>query len=79
MRTGHAIHGHGLDADKLWSRLRTRCGHGLITDADWTRTGSRKIPGRYADTNVAILWTFPDAAGKLPGCCADVARKLFGD
>ena len=28
---------------------------------------------------MAILWTFPDAAGKLPGYCADVAQRLFGD
>ena len=28
---------------------------------------------------MAILWTFPDVAGKLPGYCADVAQRLFGD
>ena len=74
-----AMCGCGQFAD--WTRAWTDHGQFMVTD--WTRTDSRKIPGRCADTSVAILWTFPDDAEKLPnclrecyagrhaGCCAD--------
>ena len=44
--------------DKLWSRKIRVHGHGKNVESSWPPRGH-------------ILWTVPDAAGKLPGCCAD--------
>ena len=38
-----------------------------------------KVSGCCVDTSVAILWTFPDLAGKLPGCCADATPDATPD
>jgi hypothetical protein len=55
--------------DKLWSRkIRV-----IVMEKPW------KVPGRFVDTNVAIPWTFPDAAEKLPGCYADATRDAMPD
>ena len=40
----------------------------------WTR--AIEGHGLDADTSVAFLWNFPDAAGKLPVCCVGVARMI---
>jgi len=56
-----------------------RTDHGQFMVTDWSRTDSRKIPGRCAETSVAIPWTFPDASGKLPGCCADATPDTAPD
>jgi hypothetical protein len=71
--------GHGLTTDAVADWMWPRTDHGQFMVTDWSRTDSRKIPGRCAETSVAIPWTFPDAAGKLPGCCADATPDTAPD
>ena len=70
---------YGLDMVTDESRTWTECGHGLTAevDADWTWIIHGH--GLDADTSVAVLWNFPDAAWKLPGCCAESAWTVPGN
>jgi len=52
--------------DKLWSRKSRVHGHGKTVESSWPPRGH-------------VLWTVPDAAGKLPGCCADAAPDATPD
>jgi len=84
---------HKIGADiwrrKQWSYLnfswvgtRTQNGHGQTVVAENSYSWSWKNRGKFlatADTGVAILWTFPVVAGKLPGCCADATPDATPD
>ena len=52
--------------DKLWSRKIRVYGHGKTVESSWPPRGH-------------VLWTVPDAAGKLPDCCADATPDATPD
>ena len=58
--------GRRTDIDKLWSRKIRGHGHGKTVESSWPLCGH-------------ILWTFPDVAGKLTGCCAEATPDATPD
>jgi len=65
--------GWNKDAEWTWTNCGRREFVFMVMEKPW------KVPGHCVDTGVAILWTFPVVAGKLPGCCADATPDATPD